>query len=324
MDYNKYNYDYNNDFKKKKRKAQSVQEMMSVSPRPSVHHTSSRTRSRTRTDHYEAPSFSGGVGQSAGVIFYIILKLYLLITLLNYNAITKKKTYRYPLNVVSVNGVLNDIYENNYASAQTDATGAVESATQAAPTPVPMNDLITASDGVSGVAMLLDAGGGVDGYTEAANYSELLTQLGEAMSKGDDTFVGSKIGYIDETTGSHLGYPQSVVEHFTSYMAANSDKRQAFLDTIGSAEQYSATNGSAIIVALPKITYKVTTDYDGTSFTFSGFSEQTINANQVAAVEPMLPCMYSVHATCPSWAKPVEGTLEATFGENLEVNFGTN
>jgi hypothetical protein len=172
--------------------------------------------------------------------------------------------------------------------------------------------------------MLLDAGGGVDGYTEAETYAELLTQLETALTSGDVNFIGSKIGYTDDSTGSILGFPQSVVEHFASFMASNDEKRQAFLDTIKDDTKYAGMNGTAHIVNLPMIRYKVTSDYDETTFSFSGFSEQTINANQEATVSPMLPCMYTVTATCPSWEQPIEGQLEATFGENLEVNFGKN
>ncbi len=327
MNYNDYNYDYNSDYKKKKRKAQSVQDMINSSPSSGKNRNSSRSRSRSRMESYEAPSLSGGLGQSAGVIYCVLLGLCLMAALLNYRSVHKNSAYHYPIHVVTVSGVLSDIYGGQSETAsvpQTPTAAEGEEGVTPAPTPVPMNDMITATEGVSGAAMLLDAGGGVDGYSEAATYSELLTQLDGALSAGDVTFVGSKIGYTDDATGSHLGYPQSVVEHFVSYMAANSDKRQLFMDMIGDDSKYSATNGAAIIVALPLIKYAVTTSYDETTFSFSGFSEQTINSNQAASVQPMLPCMYYVKATCPSWAQPVEGNVEATFGENLQVNFGSN
>lgn len=327
MNYNDYNYDYNSDSKRRKRKAQSVQDMIGGSSSSGKSRTSSRSRSRSRMESYEVPSITSGLGQSAGVIFCILLGICLMAALLNYSKVSKNKTYRYPLHVVTVSGVLSDIYGQSGNTSATPATAETsdgEEGVTPAPTPVPMNEMITPATGVSGAAMLLDAGGGVDGYSEAATYSELIEQLDGALSAGDATFVGSKIGYTDDSTGSHLGYPQSVVEHFVSYMAANSDKRQLFIEMIKDDSKYSSTNGSAIIVSLPLIKYSVTTSYDATTFSFSGFSEQTINSNQEATVQPMLPCMYSVKATCPSWAQPVEGNLEATFGENLQVNFGSN
>lgn len=337
MDYN--NYNYNNNRKKNPRRVQSVQDMMNTSPNMGGYNNSARNRARSRSGSYEAPSYSGGPDSIAGVFFTILLCVCVLVSLLAYRSGHNKASYHYPLDVVTMSGVLTDIYEAKLgtssgtysadagtATSVDGSTAYSETATSdfstenaaAAATP------ITPATGISGAAMLLDVGGGVEGYTEAGSYSELISQLEGALVAGDATFIGSKIGYTDDATGSILGFPQSVVEHFASFMAGNDDKRQTFLDSIQDADKFSGMSGTAYVVNLPLIKYKVTTDYDSTTFSFSGFSEQTLNANQEATVSPMLPCMYTVRATCPSWAQPIEGQLEATFGENLEVNFGTN
>lgn len=342
MNYNDYNYsrDYNPNRKKNPKRVQSVQDMMNTSNTAGRYNNSTRNRTRSRSGSYEAQSYSsGGMDQIAGVIFAILLCVCLLVSILAYKGGHRKSQYHYPLEVVTMSGVLTDIYEaklGNPSSSYSGDTGSAlpgttdsdmtgdnasafaTDANAATPTPV------TPATGISGAAMLLDVGGGVDGYTEATSYSELLTQLDGALTAGDTAFVGSKIGYTDDATGSIMGFPQSVVEHFTSFMAGNTDKKESFLASIQDADKFSGMSGTAYVVNLPLIKYKVTTDYDATAFTFSGFSEQTINANQEATVSPMLPCMYTVRATCPSWAQPIEGQLEATFGENLEVNFGTN
>lgn len=335
MDYNNYNYNGDYNRRKSQKRVQSVQDMMNTSPNYGNYSNSSRNRARSKTGSYETSSYAGGIGSIAGVIFSILLCVCVLVAILAYRASANKKAYRYPLEVVTMNGVLTDIFEAKFGSS--DSYGG-ETASSAAPGDVsglPMDDLYgnnseiaaapaASATGISGAAMLLDVGGGVDGYTEAANYAELLTQLDEALAAGDVTFVGSKIGYTDDATGSILGYPQSVVEHFTSFMAANTDKRESFMNSIQDADRYSGMSGTAYVVNLPLIKYKVTSDYDATSFVFSGFSEQTIDANQTAYISPMLPCMYTVTATNPSWAQPIEGQLEAAMGEPLEVNFGSN
>lgn len=274
-------------------------------------------RNVSRGGSYNAPESFGTIDQIAGIVFTSILCICLIISVASYSSKLRAGSFNYPLNVVTINGLLNDIYEDNFSgSASSGAYSQGSSGSDG-------GGLLTQTATVTGASMLLDAGGGVVGYGMVTSYPELLTQLDGAMAAGDYVFVGAKIGYIDENK-MLAGYPQSVVEHFTTYMAANPDKRQGFLEMISDADKYSGTNGSAIVVALPLIKYRVTTNYAQTSFTFSGFSEQVINPNQEATIAPMMPCMYEVVATCPEWAKPVEGTLEATFGENLEVNFGSN
>ena len=336
MDYrNNYN---NRDYRRSsssgnKRRAQSVQDVLSPADRGGSR-SSSRNRSRSRTGSYETTEFSGGIDSIAGVIFVVLLCVCVLVAVIFHTSGAGRTSGYYPLNVFTINGILNDSYAGLPGVSQAEqaeipenadsaaAAAAVASAAASAPTTDSTTEV--AATGVTGAAMLLDAGGGVDGYDEAQSYADLMTQLEQALATGDANFIGSKIGYTDDSTGTTLGFPQSVVEHFASFMAANEDKRQSFMDMIRDDAKYDGLNGTAHIVNLPMIRYKVTTDYDDTTFCFSGFSEQTINANQEATVSPMLPCMYTVTATCPSWEQPIEGQLEATFGENLEVNFGTN
>lgn len=331
MDYRNYNNRDRRSSTGTKRRVQSVQDVINPSDRAN-YNRSSRNRSRNRASGYETAEFSGGIDSIAGVIFTGLLCICLLVAILFHTSGAGNRSGYYPLDIFTINGVLNDAYaglpgapvdtvasapSGTTPSASTDPSAGVSTPTaQATPT--------VAATGGTGAAVLLDAGGGVDGYTEAETYAELLTQLETALAEGDVNFIGSKIGYTDDSTGSILGFPQSVVEHFASFMASNDEKRQAFLDTIKDDTKYAGMNGTAHIVNLPMIRYKVTSDYDDTTFSFSGFSEQTINANQEATVSPMLPCMYTVTATCPSWEQPIEGQLEATFGENLEVNFGKN
>ncbi len=333
MDYNYNNRDNRRNQNANRRRVQSVQDMIGPSERGS-YAQSSRNRNRNRSMSYETSEFSGGIDSIAGVIFAALLCVCVLVAILFHTSGAGRTGGYYPLNIFTINGVLNEAYaglpgapkeDTTVASPALPSNAAATDPSAAAPSAAaPAAESTQVATGVTGAAMLLDAGSGVDGYTEAENYAELLTQLDSAMAAGDANFIGSKIGYTDDTTGSTLGFPQSVVEHFASFMEANPDKRQTFLDTIKDDAKYAGMSGTAHIVNLPMIRYKVTTDYDDTTFSFSGFSEQTINANQEATVAPMLPCMYTVTATCPSWEQPIEGQLEATFGENLEVNFGTN
>ncbi len=172
----------------------------------------------------------------------------------------------------------------------------------------------------SGIPMVLDSGNGMEGYTSATSHSELVTQLESALSSGDTAFVGSKLSYKDDY-GELTGYPESVVEHFTSYMASNAEKRADFIKNITS-ESHSATNGSAYIAVLQPIQFVVNMGYDETTVSVEGFGDQVVNNGQQAIIKPLLPCMYTVTMTNSAWGAPVVREVEANMSEqtlNLNV-----
>lgn len=308
---------------------------------------SSAQRARTRSaasarSSYVPPVRSGGFQDYAWIIFSGILTVCIVVTSVLYFTTAKKTSYHYPLDVVTMTGVLNTIYEEQAGGTQASAgtvnagtaaaadasagqTGAPTDGTQTDPTAGTMaaGTAPVAATGSSGAAMVLDSGTPTAGYTEAASYTELLSQLEGALAAGDTAFVGSKLAYKDETSGALMGYPQSVADHFTSYMAANADKRTAFIQSIQNETDFSGQNGTAYIAILPNIHYTLNSGYDGTVFSMNGFAEQTINANQSAVLSPILPCMYTLTVSNAAWNQPLTQEVEAKFGENLVFNIGT-
>ncbi|HOO28773.1 MAG TPA: hypothetical protein PLU43_09930 [Lachnospiraceae bacterium] len=347
------------DYKKKKRNVKSVQDMMGIGmdverskhksnyqgpykkinepDRPSGGSYRQSVPSTGMKSAYKPMTRTGGFQDFAWIIFSSILVVCIIITCIVYSRQAKASNYTYPLDVVTMTGVLNTIYEADTQTAasadstQTDSaadTGQTDAAsTDGTQTDGTQTDAAAADStqtATSGASMVLDSGEGMTGYTEAASYTELLSQLEGALAAEDSAFVGSKLSYKDETSGALTGYPQSIVEYFTSYMAANSDKRTLFMESIQDEATYAGQNGTAYVVVLPVIQYTVKTSYDNTTFSFSGFSEQTINTNQTATVSPMLPCMYTVTASNAEWEQVLTSEMEAKFGENLELNFGVN
>jgi hypothetical protein len=167
--------------------------------------------------------------------------------------------------------------------------------------------------------MVVDSGSGSDGYKQAESYKELLTQLETAIASGDTAFVGTKLAYEDEN-GAIKGYPQSVVDHFVTYMSTNSDKRSALIAELGN-DKYSAQNGSAFIVKLPYIKFVVNMGYDNTTISLPGFSDQVVNAGQSADIAPLLPCMYTLTINNPEWSEAVTRDIEANVNEStISIN----
>ena len=167
--------------------------------------------------------------------------------------------------------------------------------------------------------MVVDSGSGTDGYKQAESYNELLTQLETAMASGDKAFVGTKLAYEDES-GNLKGFPESVVDHFVTYMSTNSDKRSAFINEL-SNDKYSGQNGSAFVVKLPLIKFVVNMGYDDTTISLPGFSDQVVNAGQSADIAPLLPCMYTLTISNPAWSEPVTRDIEANVNEaTISIN----
>ncbi len=290
--------------------------------------------------------FIEGLTNVSGIVYGAILCICLLIALIAYGTTHKAsgKSYNIPTDMLTYNGLFRDIYENAITGGLNNKPAAPmydEDGTEipAAPTaigeetaPGMGSQNTTASDTqgagtaaegtestTSGAAMVVDSGSGSDGYKQAESYKELLTQLETAIASGDTAFVGTKLAYEDEN-GNLKGYPQSVVDHFVTYMSTNSDKRTALMTELGN-DKYSAQNGSAFIVKLPYIKFVVNMGYDNTTISLPGFSDQVVNAGQSADIAPLLPCMYTLTINNPEWSEVVTRDIEANVNEStISIN----
>ena len=286
-----------------------------------------------------------GISSASGIVYGGILCVCLVIALIAYGTTHKAsgKTYNIPTDMVTYNGLFRDIYENALTGGFNKPAGPMydENGTEvpAAPTAIgeetaagmgtqdqgtaesgAQDNTAGASEGsASGAAMVVDSGSGTDGYKQAESYNELLTQLETAMASGDKAFVGTKLAYEDES-GNLKGFPESVVDHFVTYMSTNSDKRSAFINEL-SNDKYSGQNGSAFVVKLPLIKFVVNMGYDDTTISLPGFSDQVVNAGQSADIAPLLPCMYTLTISNPAWSEPVTRDIEANVNEaTISIN----
>lgn len=289
---------------------------------------------------YVPPASTGALGQYGWMIFGGILLVCVVVSIiLGMGKGTIGSTnYVFPTDVLTITGLVTDITEeraegnsalntNSTTTGDTQMNGADSENVEDGSSQMPSTVGESLQSGVPvGMNLNLDDGTLLNGtYPQAASYAELLTQIESALAAGDSSFIGAKIGYRDDTTDAVLGYPQSVVEHFVSYMAADGDKRTLFLSSIQQEDEFSYMNGTAYIVALPQITFTVNMGYDNTTFSISGFSDQVINAGQVATITPLLPCMYTISISNPNWPNPTTQEVEADFNEgNLTFNIGTS
>lgn len=304
--------------------------------------TNSMESSETRSS-YVAKSYTSPLDDYGFAIFSALLGLAVAVTLLASGLKPRNKTYVYPLNVFSMTGVINTAYEHSlgFASTKNDTYSSDSSSSsddlESSKEEEGLRTVEAAGEGDLNVlgddarpVSLDDGSQSFANYGQAADHSELVSQIETALASNDYEFIGAKIAYEDENTGSLNGYPLSLIKHFCEYMATNSDKRSSFVSTIGS-DEYAGTNGSAQVVKLPimKFTVKMgeSTDtfvLDNTIVSVSGFSDVIVNGNQQAAIYPLLPCIYTVSLTNNAWPTPSQSQeIEATLGEgNLEIKVG--
>ena len=156
-------------------------------------------------------------------------------------------------------------------------------------------------------------------YGQAESYKELLDQLQKAIASGDSAFVASKMAYEDES-GTLKAFPQTVVDHFVSYMSTNTDKLSSLMTDL-SSDKYSGQNDGEFIVKLPYIKFVVNMGYDNTTVSIPGFSEQVVNAGQSADIAPLMPCMYTLTISNPDWNDVVTRDIEANINEStISIN----
>ena len=302
------------------------------------------TGSLPRTDAYVAPQYRGPIDSYGWIAYIGILALCVMVTLTASGVKPRGSGYTYPMNVITISGVVNTAYEHRMGVSGTfgvlnsntsSSQGTTEDGTMDpsgnykevdAVDPNSLNDL-----GSDGEAATLDNGSmEIPGVTPATSHEELVKQIQSALEVGNYSFISAKFAYEDAQTGQLDAYPMSQIKHFCEYMSANPDKISSFISNI-SSEEYSATNGTAQVLKLPimKFTVKMgaSTDtfvLDNTVVSVSGFSDVIVNGNQDAAIYPLLPCMYTVTLTNNAWATPSQSQeIEATLGEgNLEIKVG--
>ena len=287
--------------------------------------------------------FAEGLSGVSGIVYGAILCVCLLISLIAYGTSHKGagKAYNIPTDMITYNGLFRDIYENalagNLGKSKTAAPMYNEDGTEVPAAPTAVGEKTAPGQGgqdsassggtasgssdasTSGAAMVLDSGSGTEGSKQAESYKELISQLEAAIASGDTAFVGTKLAYEDES-GNLKGYPQSVVDHFVTYMSTNSDKRDALMTEL-SNDKYSAQNGNAFVVKLPLIKFVVNMGYDDTTVSLPGFSDQVVNAGQSADIAPLLPCMYTLTISNPAWSESVPRDIEANVNEStISIN----
>lgn len=285
---------------------------------------------------YVAPSHAGGIMDYAWIVYVAVLSICLMTSMIAFSksgGSGNGKGIYYPRDLVTTNGVLDIIFDEYYSGGLGSRYAMYGPGDNSIGVSGQNGDYETVGDGTStdgdstplpnsttGATMALDTGGAYESYAAAGSHEEVVAQLESALSSGDVQFVGRKLAYEDESSGNLIGYPQSVVEHFVSYMSSNPDKRALFISEVG-GDKFTAKNADAFVVKIPLLKFTVNMGYDDTTLSISGFSDQTLSSGQSATVQPLLPCMYTITVSTIGGSQSSE--VEANMNEgNLQINIG--
>lgn len=311
--------------------AEEVNRRIAGASRDGNSNTNSYYRSNNGSNYGDGRRYISATGYGildfAWIAFAAILGICVLVAVLVYNNNAyKREGYSYPTYVFTMNGVLNQIHDD-YAKGglgsayRTQTSDSSEEEIDKENLLGEVTNESTLPNTTTGATMTLDTGSTYGDYQIATSYDELMTQLEKALSSNDFGFVGMKLAYTDESTGDLIGYPQSVVEHFTQYMSENADKRDIFMNEIKDEDTYMVKNQSAYLVKLPILKFTINMGYDNTTLSISGFSDKQMNAGQSAVVSPMLPCMYTITVSTDGGSQSSDVECDMSEG-NLQVNIG--
>ncbi len=312
--------------KKKKRRTRSVQDMYGIGSetRPSQRSSgSARAMSHSNyTYRGNDISPSGGPGL---LIFAGLLILAIIVAIIFYVLRSDEEPFVYPTGVITINGVLTDIYAGNSTTADSLTGDAAATMADAGATPA---DGTVPTDGTAATPQasgdLAVPTGGSSSYPEATTHTELVTQFENALSVGDNAFVAGRL-ICKDASGNLSGYPTEAIDAFIAYLSANPDKRTAFVTAIGDEALYSAVQDGVYYVALPKCVANIEIGYADTTVSMSTFADTVVDGVTPLERGPLLPMDYSFTISNPAWPNPVSQNIPVDLGKtNIPIKVSAN
>lgn len=234
------------------------------------------------------------------ILFGVLLGMAVLCTCL-YVKGQNDRSMTFPSEAVTIDGVVTDVYLGKNGISHTVSTDSIQPSKTAS-----VSGATVSSESVSQISvsqgMVLNQEAS---FTEAANYSQLITQIQSAIETGNINFLKEKLRFkngdnkYDSYDDSHLG-------KFVEYLTANTGEKEAFINTIAGGAVYSATVDGKYIVALPIVSFAITSDMENTTITLDNFEGAVIGTKDVFTRGPLLPMEYKVTAENSGWPEKQE------------------
>ncbi len=308
--------DFNN--KKKKRRTRSVQDMygIGIETRPSQ-----KSAGGVRTMSYSNYTYKGddilpegGLGLFA---FGGLLTLAIIVSCVFYMLNVNKEPFVYPTGVVTINGVLTDIYAAGSAAASSLTATDVTGTTTMPDGTVDASATDPAAGTVVGTGDVTALTGTTSTYPEATSHAELLTQIDNALSLGDKAFITNKL-LCRDTSGNYIGYSVEAIDAFVTYMSANADKRSTFITSVADEATYSTVTQDVYYLTLPKISVSADIGYPDTTVSLTTFADAVADGTTPIEFGPLLPMNYTFTITNTAlWANPTSKDIEVKLSDTV-------
>ncbi len=292
--------------KKKKRRTKSVQDMYGIGVETG---SSQKSGGGVRTMSYSNYTYKGGdVAPEGGLLlmaFGGLLTVAIITSCVFYMFDIKKEPFTYPTGIITINGVLSDVYEASTlaASSLTDPMDANTTAVDAAAA-----DAMVAGDS-SATTAPTSLTGTTSTYPEATSHAELLTQIDNALSLGDKAFITNKLLCKDES-GNFTGYSVEVIDAFVAYMSGNTNKRSEFITLVSDEATYSTVTQGIYYLSLPKVVITAEIGYADTTVSLTGFPDAVVDGTTPLVIGPLLPMEYTFTISNEIWPNPQSSPIQ--------------
>ncbi len=306
--------DYN---KKKKRRTKSVQDMYGIGldTRPSARTSGVRTMSYS---NYTYKGDKGGANGGIGLtIFGALLVVAIIVSCIFYFVQSNKKPFVYPTDVLTISGLLTDIYNGQTLQSTGDTM-------MNASTTDPTVSGQTTTPGTTDPAAAIDPAASqvASAYPEAASHEELLTQIDSALAAGDTSFITTKF-LCKNPDGSYTGYSIEAINAFSAYMSANPDKRAEFIASVADANTYSTVNQEIYYLTLPKMVFSINIGYADTTVSITSFPDVVVDGTEVLEQGPLLPMVYKFTVSNATWKEPSSQDIDVKLDKAvIGINVG--
>ncbi len=268
--------------------------------------SSQKTGDGARTMSYSNYTYKGEAVEPAGgfglIAFGGLLAVAIIVACVFYMFDAKKEPFIYPTGILTINGVLTDVYDAGAAAAASSLTSDAPAATDAT-----VVDTSTTGD-ASATAAPTALTGTTSTYPEATSHEELLTQIDNALSLGDKAFITNKL-LCKDASGNFSGYSVEAIDAFVAYMSGNPEKRSAFITSVADAATYSTVTQDVYYLTLPKIVATIEIGYADTTVSMTSFTDNVVDGVTPLELGPLLPMDYVFSISNAIWEAPVSQTI---------------
>ncbi len=160
-------------------------------------------------------------------------------------------------------------------------------------------------------------------YEEATSYSELMTQMSEAVENRNIAFLLQKLRFVNGPD-KYGNFSEEQMSAFVDYLNASPDYRNNLLQTFAAGNVYEAKEAEKEIVALPLVCFQISTDMENTHIMIDHFEGAVMGPEGTLSRGPLLPMEYKLVASNDAWSEVKETKVNVDLSQvDIPVDFNS-